>query len=179
MCDTPRAVWFRYALVAALLFGPVRPAYAYENHLTFSAGAGYAAALAQTPTPRHGVATQLAIGIGLGDLFELRLLVPYTIQFDQTVLHRVSPGLEFVYLFDLLEIVPFFGAGIDLPSSFYQDEDRVDFAAHAVVGVDWLLSREWAIGLEARPYLMITALEREPTWLTALVRALWLYEVVP
>jgi hypothetical protein len=101
-------------------------------------------------------------------------------EIGNTPLHRASIGAELVYLIDILEVVPFLGLGIDAPISVLGSEVWADFAGHAVVGVDWLLAREWSIGLELRPYVLFTALSRtsgDPVWLTAVARFQYLFEI--
>lgn len=97
-----------------------------------------------------------------------------------SLLHRAILGAEIVYLIDILEVVPFLGLGIDAPISVLGDEVWADFAGHAVLGVDWLLAREYSIGLELRPYVLFTALPRssgDPVWMTAVARFQYLFEI--
>ena len=62
-------------------------------------------------------------------------------------------------------------------------ETWVDFAGHAVVGLVWLVSRQWAIGVEVRPYVLSTSMSdqpprpADPVWVTAVLRAQMLFEI--
>lgn len=178
-------------LVAALLVAPTR-ALAYEDQAGISLGGGYAAIASDNPYPNdHGLVLQLEGAIGLGDTWELRALASWAIHVGDEPLHRVTGGLELVYLVDILEVVPFLGVGLDLPTSICsphlgadgitslcgRGSVWVDFAAHGVVGVDWLVSREWALGVEVRPYVFLTALSDDPVWITAIIRAQLLFEI--
>lgn len=170
----------------AFLLGP-RTARAYEDQVGVALGAGYAAVASDNALPHHGLALQLEAGVGLGDTWEVRALVAYGAHFDDGTLHRVSGGVELVYLLDILEFVPFFGLGVDAPVSIWDrdagTETWVDFAGHAVVGLDWLVSRQWALGLEVRPYLLFTSMSdqpprpADPVWVTAVLRAQMLFEI--
>lgn len=154
-------------------------AHAYEDQIGLSLGAGYAVIPSDTPLPQHGLAVQLEAGFGLGDTWELRALLGYGVEIADQPLHRLHVGAEIVYLLDILEVVPFLGLGIDLPITLHPAiPEPVDFAGHAVVGFDWLLSREFTIGAEVRPYVLFTRLGADaPVWLTAIVRAQVLFEI--
>ena len=173
------------AIVAALLSPSA--ARAYEDQIGLSFGAGYAVVASDNPLPHHGFALQLEGSLGLDDTWEVRVIAGYALHLDAGSLHRVSTGLELVYLIDILELVPFFGLGVDAPVSIWDREGTtdawIDVAGHAVVGLDWLLSREWAIGLEVRPYVLLTSFDdqpprpADPVWITAILRAQMLFEI--
>lgn len=177
------------AASAALVVAIALPehARAYEDQLGLSLAAGYAVVAVDGPLspagvalPQHGFVLQAEASLGLGDTWELRALAGWAMEIGDTSLHRVSPGLEVVYLLDVLEVVPFLGLGIDAPISIFGDEVWADFAAHGVVGFDWLLAREYAIGLEVRPYVLLTALTRtagDAVWITATARFQYLFEI--
>ena len=52
-----------------------------------------------------------------------------------------------------------------------------DLLLGAVVGVDVLLGREWTIGVEVRPHVMVLHLDSEPFDLAAMVRVQHLFEL--
>ncbi|MDQ3031685.1 MAG: hypothetical protein M3Y87_04650 [Myxococcota bacterium] len=174
------------ALAIAALAIPGR-ARAYEDQFGLAIGAGYAVipsagplSPAGNPLPQHGFVLQAQGALGVDDTWEVRALVGWAMQIEATPLHRVTGGLELVYLVDILEIVPFLGLGLDVPTSILGDEVWVDFAGHAVVGVDWLPEREWSFGIELRPYVLFTALGRasgDPVWLTVTARFQFLFEI--
>lgn len=171
----------RAAAPLALSLALLAPAtaYAYEDQIGLALGLGYAVIPSDTPLPQHGLVLQAEAGFGLGDTWELRALAGYAVHIDDEPLHRIHVGAELVYLVDILEVVPFFGIGIDLPITIHPGVvDVADFAGHAVVGIDWLLSREFALGVEARPYVLFTRLDADaPVWITAVIRAQVLFEI--
>jgi hypothetical protein len=86
-------------------------------------------------------------------------------------------------MIDVLELVPSFGAGLDAvithwPVAAGNDdaELRADFAAHAVLGLDYLLSRELSFALDVRPHLLVTALDDEPLYLTVSASLVWVFD---
>ena len=80
-------------------------------------------------------------------------------------------GVEGLYYIDIFDIVPFFGIGIDvMPTLDGSTFLHVDFAAHARVSLDYLLSRTIAIGLDVRAYVLFTALSTEPALITTKLR---------
>ena len=183
LAPSPRAIIVRVRAAAPLAFalallGPAT-AHAYEDQVGLAAGLGYAVIPSDTALPQHGLAVQAEIGFGLGDTWELRALAGYAVEIADEPLHRVHLGAELVYLLDILEVVPFFGVGIDLPLTIHPLVDRIpDFAGHAVVGIDWLLSRDFALGVEVRPYVLFTRLDADaPVWLTTVIRAQVLFEI--
>ncbi|AKF06907.1 hypothetical protein [Sandaracinus amylolyticus] len=174
------------AAIAAALLCP-SSARAYEDQIGLALGVGYAAVASDNPLPHHGFVAQLEGSLGLDDTWEVRALAGYALHVDDALLHRASVGVELVYLIDILELVPFFGLGVDAPVSIWDREGTtdawIDFAGHAVVGLDWLLSREWAIGVEVRPYVLFTSFgdqpprPADPVWITAILRAQMLFEI--
>lgn len=172
------------ALASLLVPGVAR---AYEDQLGVALGVGYAGVASDNALPHHGLAVQLEGSLGIGDTWEIRALAAYGVHFGDGTLHRIAGGAELVYLIDILEFVPFFGLGVDAPVSIWDTEvgteTWVDFAGHAVVGLDWLLSREWALGVEVRPYVLFTSLSdqpprpADPVWITAVLRAQMLFEL--
>lgn len=160
---------------------------AYEDQFGLAIAGGYAVipssdprSPAGTPLAQHGFVLQGEASVGLGDTWELRAIGGYAMEIGDSPLHRASLGAEIVYLVDILEVVPFLGLGIDAPISVLGGEVWADFAGHAVIGLDWLLAREYAIGLEFRPYVLFTALSRtagDPVWMTAIARFQYLFEI--
>lgn len=168
-------------LACAWIAASPSPARAYEEMLGLSFGAGYGAVTSDAQLPHHAVVAHAGVGVGLGDTFELRGLVAYGFHPGDEPLHRASLAAEIVYVVDILEVVPFFGVGA---GGFLNIRERLGeaslsgtFELHAVVGFDWLLSREWSIGLEVRPWFLLTSLDSDPMWLTVSARAQILFEL--
>jgi hypothetical protein len=171
-----------HALALALALAAPSRAHAYEDQLGVSLGAGYSLIPGGAALPEHGFVLQAGAGIGLGDVWELRFHGAWALQVADAPLHRVVVGAEIVYLVDILEWVPFLGIGISAPISIPTDASAIrgDFAVQGVVGLDWLPAREWAFGIEIRPYLNVTGMLRapgDPIWLTFVARAQYLFEI--
>ena len=168
----------RLGLMATL--APSR-ALAYEDQVGLAAGLGYSLLASDTTLPMHGVAARVGASLGVGDTFELRLNGAYAFHFGDEPMHRAALAFEAVYLVDILEVVPFLGLGIGGILSVHERMTgallRGDFELHAVLGFDWLLSREFSIGLEARPTFLLTALSEDPIWITITARAQLLFEI--
>ncbi|MGE0792144.1 MAG: hypothetical protein AB7S26_41110 [Sandaracinaceae bacterium] len=150
-------------------------AFAYERILSLDVDLGWGWA----PTldaPNHGPTGGVGTSIGFDDTWGLGLyggwaVHPILTEADDQVFQIGLFGAEALYYFDILELVPFFGAGIDVVPSFDGTTWRADFAAHLRVSIDYLLSREFAIGVDVRPYLLITALpDLNPVYLTFQLR---------
>ncbi|MEY4576864.1 MAG: hypothetical protein RL701_1567 [Pseudomonadota bacterium] len=153
----------------------VAPACAYEDQLTLGAGIGYA--FADTAAgARHGVALQLDASLGLGPSWTGRAYLGVQLHpavADSALFTRLGAGAELLYLLDLLEFVPYAGVGLDVFAGNASEPGtwRADFGLHPVLGIDWLLSREFILGLSARPVFVVTDWGQQPLYLTVLVTA--------
>jgi hypothetical protein len=81
-------------------------------------------------------------------------------------------GAEALYYIDIVQVVPFFGLGVDVMPT-YNGAGNVwaaDFAAHLRASLDYLVSREVIIGLDVRPYVLLTALSTDPIYISVLAR---------
>jgi hypothetical protein len=86
--------------------------------------------------------------------------------------HVGTLGLEAVYYIDILQVVPILGVGTDLVASYDPSSRtwRADAAAHLRVSLDYLVTRELFVGLDVRPHLVVTDLDRNPVLVETLVR---------
>lgn len=165
------------SLAAACWPGVAR---AYDRQLGLFAGAGYTGIVGDTPYPPHAVHGSVGVGVGLSDVWELRGRVDYA--FHPSALHRLGASVDLVYLVDVLSVVPYLGLSAGglisiLDASLMLESVRGDFVAGGVLGLDVLLGREWTVGVEVRPTVVITDLDREPLMITGLVRAQALFEI--
>ncbi|HMI91941.1 MAG TPA: hypothetical protein VK509_11285, partial [Polyangiales bacterium] len=151
---------------------PASPAQAYEDQFTLGLGLGYAHAF-PSGAPHPGALTELSASTGLDPTWTARARLAAAWHPSERALYRGIAGAELLYMIDVLELVPSLGLGLDgmvtrLPpaSDDAAAELRGDLAAHAVLGLDYLLSRELSLGLDVRPHLLITALDDEPLYLT-------------
>ncbi len=138
-------------------------------------GAGYAHA----PTaslPRHGALFELSGSMGLSATLSLRARLSYAFHPADRPLHVGLAGADLLYLVDVLEVVPYFGAGLDGVGRARGGSLRMDGAVHLVAGLDYLASRQLALELDLRPYLLFTALHRAPVYLTATLSVVWMFE---
>ncbi|MFW6066755.1 MAG: hypothetical protein ACOC97_00335 [Myxococcota bacterium] len=144
-------------VVAALPPGSAR---AYEDQVTLGLDAGYALALGDGTA--HGVTAGLEASIGLGDVLSLRGRLGYGHHPGGDGLHVAVAGGELLYVLDVLEWVPYFGLGADAFMTVASGDARGDLGLHAVVGLEWLGSRDWLVGLDIRPYLLPLAFDEDP-----------------
>jgi hypothetical protein len=167
------------ALLAALLcWAPPSPTHAYEDQLTVGLDTGYA--LAMMNGASHGIAVGLNASVGLGDLFSLRGRVGYGHHPHGAGLHAGSAGAEVIYLLDVLEWVPYFGLGADGFVFASGGDHRFDLGLHAVVGIEWLASRDWLIGLDIRPFVLPLAFRDaplDPVYFTTTLRFSFIFDL--
>jgi hypothetical protein len=148
-----------------LVWAGVAPARAYEDHASLDAELSYGHAISDSAPP-NGVALGLGAGLGLSDVFSVRgqltwALHPGEPQF--TSLFFLSG--ELLYLIDVLEIVPYFGFGVDVIGSYVSGQEfGGDMGVHPVLGFDWLLSREFTLGLALRSVFLVTGLNDNPVY---------------
>jgi hypothetical protein len=167
------AAWV-FGLLAGLSATPT--ARAYEDVITVDFELGAAFSLSPDfMAPCCGPLFGFANSIGLGDKFSFRGRLEYTWMPGSDDVHAAIAGAELFYLIDIVEFVPFFGLGIDMiaggPDPF--GEPALAFGGHAIVGFDYLLSREIALGLDVRQHVFFNAVEDtnvEPLLLTANLR---------
>jgi hypothetical protein len=167
-----RSSWALLACLAglhALLPGLL---HAYEDQATLGVDLGYAHASAGT-LPHSGAMLGLEASLGLDDIWSVRAIASYSLHPGVHSLSIVMLGAELLYLMDVLEIVPYFGAGLDAIGSWSERSNGLaaEFGMHPVVGLDWLVNRDVALGIAARPVFLITAWNREPIYLTVSVSA--------
>lgn len=175
---------FPLAAIALLLLAIPDAASAYERQVTLdlNAGWGWAPLL---DAPNHGPTAGVGTAIGFdNDAWALGVYAgwavhPIATEPGDEVFHVGIAGAEVLYYFDILEIVPFFGAGLDVMPTFDGSNWGADFAAHLRISVDYLVSREIAIGVDVRPYLLISDLVSaaiNPIYFTFQARFSYLFE---
>ena len=166
-----------HAALPVLLVALALPAFAlpataraYDHQATLELGLGWAHAFDATAYDENGLAVVLGGSVGLGDTFALRGAITWAGHPGPSFAQVGQIGAEVVYLVDILEVVPFAGIGIDAMGTIAGSDARADFAVHAVGGVDWLFQRGMYVGIEARPFLALTALDAAPIHLTVTAR---------
>ena len=147
---------------------------AYDHQLTFDFTAGWGLSPAIVMEPDHGPMGGVGLGIGFDDTWGLGFVAdwavhpPFTDNSDPLQVGLF--GVEGLYYIDILEIVPFFGVGVDFITTFDGVTWRGDFAAHVRVSVDYLVSRDIAVGIDVRPYILFTNLSLDPVYISAQAR---------
>ena len=172
-------LWLGVACVAA------RPslAHAYEDQATLFVDLGYGVALANDALPPHGLAIGLGGSWGLTDAWTLRGRLGYAVHPATPALHVATVGAEVFYLLDLLQLVPFAGVGIDGLGTVFDDGSGTSVGAnvalHAIVGLDWLVSRRVILGVDVRPYILPFSFDDgslAPVYLSASLRFSLVFE---
>ena len=145
---------------------------AYEDQATLGVDVGYAHATAKA-WPHAGAVLGIEASLGLDDIWTVRAFASYSLHPAAQSLSMASLGGELLYLVDVLEWVPYFGAGVTALGSWFGFKDglHIDCAVHPVVGLDWLVSRDLALGVVVRPEFLITAWDHEPLYLSAALSA--------
>jgi len=170
------------ALAGALGLGAALPsgAAAYDEQVSLDVNAGWGLAPALEMAPNHGPTGALATTIGFDDAWAMGINLGWAVHpaftDDSDPFHVGIAGVEGLYYIDILEIVPFFGIGVDLLPTFDGTQWFVDFAAHLRLSLDYLVSREIAIGVDVRPYILLTALSTDPVYLTFQARVSFLFD---
>lgn len=166
-------------LALSLLITAIWPAinaFAYEDQLTVGGNLGFAERIADEG-PHHGGMFGISSSIGLDDIWTVRGRFSYSIHQAPDLLHAFFLSAEILYLIDIMEFVPFLGGGPDGVATLWKDQFDVDFALHAVVGVDYLFSREVIFGLEVRPLFFITSTSTQITFLSVNFTASYSFEM--
>jgi hypothetical protein len=149
-------------------------ALAYEGKISLDFEAGYARVLSGADLPRQGPMLGVASSIGLGDAWALRFRVSYAIHPGGDPLHVGVIGVEGIYLIDIVQLVPFFGLGIDAIGTLRAGDFGADPAVHAIVGLDYLVSPRILIGFDVRPYVLPLSINDldgvDPVYLTVNAR---------
>jgi hypothetical protein len=160
---------------ALLLLSAPATALAYEDQITLGVGLGYANAVSDS-LPASGVLADVAVSYGLSSVWTLRGRVSYALHPDDRTMHVLLTGGELLYMIDVVEVVPYFGLGVDALSRFRADDSHVDPALHGVVGLDYLCSRDVALGIDARVLMLPTELDHDPLYIAATASVTWMFD---
>jgi hypothetical protein len=159
--------------LCATLWNVTETAHAYEDQWTLGADIGAGLVLGNDSAPVAGIAVGVGASVGLSSAWTFRGRLSYDFHPATLPLHVMTVGAEVYYTLDILKFVPFFGVGLDGIGTVQEGALGADLAFHALVGVDWLVSRELVIGLDIRPYVLPFSLaERgiDPVYLSASLR---------
>lgn len=163
----------------AVALAATTTAEAYADRYTLGLEAGYSRVLLDTDAAEHGPLVGLLGSTGLSDVWTLRARLAYGYHPGERPLQLALAGLEALYLFDVLELVPYFGVGIDVIGTAFEGSLGGDVGAHVVVGVDYFLSWSWIVGLDVRPHFLIPPIGSgwlDPVYLTINLRLSYVFE---
>lgn len=148
---------------------------AYEDQISLGVGAGYGHLVSDT-LPAHGVLFATEASVGLDDIWTLRAGFSFDYHPAQHALALMLLSTELLYLVDVLEIVPYFGAGVDGVGALRSGAFAAELGVHPVFGLDWLASRELVFGLALRPIFLVSALDEQPFYFTGTLSAALLFD---
>jgi hypothetical protein len=179
-----RRMRIRGALSAlALILSSASLAHAYEDTLTLGVEAGLGVVVVPESTlPCCGPLIGAETSIGLTDAITLRAHLAWAWHpSPEPDLHLGLFGIEAFYLLDIVEIVPFFGIGLDVLGTIVDGAFGMEFGFHPILGIDYLVSREIAIGLDIRPHFLFLSVfedgRLEPAYIAVNARLSYRFEL--
>jgi hypothetical protein len=153
---------------------------AYDRQITLGLTAGWGWAPALEMFPNNGPTAGVSASIGFGDAWGVAAYGGWAVHppFNGgEPLHVGLFGVEGLYFFDVLSVVPIFGLGVDvLPTFDGLAAWGADFAVHLRASLDYLVSREVIVGLDIRPYVLLTNLSLDPVYLTFQLRVSFVFD---
>lgn len=167
------------AVVLACVASPAT-ALAYDHQITIDAAAGWGVAPAFA-APDNGPSWALSSTIGFAEAWGVGVYAGWSVHPPFNGGEPLQVGLfgaEGLYYIDILEVVPFFGLGVDVLPIFDGNTGQwsADFAAHLRASLDYLVSRDVIVGLDVRPYILFTALGTDPVYITFLARFSYVFD---
>jgi hypothetical protein len=132
---------------------------AYEEQASLDGALGYALLVRDDLPTRQGVGVDLGASIGVYDTVVLRGTLGYALLSDAERREHVGRlRMEGMYLLDVLAVVPFFGLGATLSTAQHSDANvPLRPGVHLLLGLDYLLSRSWILGLDVRTGVLFEA----------------------
>ncbi|MCB9667288.1 MAG: hypothetical protein H6715_04100 [Myxococcales bacterium] len=165
------------ATIAAATLWVAAPALAYQDQISLGVEAGYAGQFGDNALGDHGVALGLSSALGLDDTWMVRAHALYAYHPGTLPWHASLFGAELIYVLDVIEWIPFFGLGAHGMLNVADGEVSADGAGNLVLGLDYVLSRDTVVGLDIRPFVVLSALETRPAYLTVTLRLEWLFDM--
>jgi len=154
----------RYALVLfvvlALADRSAGAARAYEDQATLGFDLGWLGApSADAGVPRNGASVGVSGTLGLSDSWSLGARAGYALHPADVMLHSFVTSVEVMYLVDVLQLVPSLGLGVDAFVSVRDGRAGGDLGVHALLRLDYLLSRKLLVGADFRLIALPFALD--------------------
>jgi hypothetical protein len=173
-----RAAWLLgLAALAGLTPAEAR---AYEDRLTVGVELGVGVVvIPDSALPCCGPLAGITSSIGLDDVFSVRGHLAYAYHPAGDALHVAVFGAELLYLVDIVEIVPYFGLGLDGLGSLFEATAAVELGVHLVGGLEYLFSRDSLLGVDLRlHYVPLSSADRtQPVYFTPTVRYSWFFDL--
>lgn len=147
---------FRVLAASAWLLVSTR-ARAYEDQATVDAALSYVVVAESASLPVHGAGVELGASWGLGPSTSVRAAAGYAALVDaRESAHLGRLRLEALYALDVLQLVPFAGLGASVLAGEGADGGvQLRPGGHVVLGLDYLASRTWLVGLDLRAGLAL------------------------
>jgi hypothetical protein len=139
-------------------------------------GVGYAN-LVSDVLPSHGVVLSAEASMGLDDIWTVRAGLALAQHPANAPVSVMLASAELLYLIDVFELVPYFGAGVDGIGTLHAGALGTDLGVHPVLGLDWLPSRDLVFGLAVRPIVLVSALDQAPVYFTFALTASMLFDL--
>ncbi|HEY6879769.1 MAG TPA: hypothetical protein VI299_17195 [Polyangiales bacterium] len=139
--------------------GAADNARAYDEQWSLDGALGYALLVRDDWPTRQGAGVDLGASIGLGDTVVMRGSLGYALLSDGSRREQIGRlRAEGIYLLDVLQLVPFLGAGVTLTTAQHSDAQvPLRPGVHLVLGLDYLWSRTWTLGLDVRSGVLFEA----------------------
>jgi hypothetical protein len=144
----------RLALLSAILCSSAPSnARAYEEQLSADLALGYGGLAANAQLPDQLTSIDVGAAVGMSDWLVARTAFGYAALLgDGHPVHVGRGRFELAYMLDILQWVPLLGIGgglwaLDEPSS---SGLRLRPTGHLWLGLDYLASREWTVGVDVR-----------------------------
>ncbi len=170
----------RLSWLFLVLLGWTTPttALAYEDQVGLGVDVTYGRFVPDARRP-DGLLLGITGSLGLDDTWTARLRLAYGGHFatdaaPETLQLGMASG-ELLYLFDILEWVPYFGLGADAVTFNDSEGFGVEAGGHFIVGIDWLPTRELVIGADIRAVTLLSYWEQRPFYMAFSLSASWLF----
>jgi hypothetical protein len=156
----------RLALLSVFVSAPTG-ALAYEDQLAVGLDVGYA----DVATTRVGAGFGGGphAKIGLDDTWNLYAAGFYSYHPGET-LHVATLGAGVEYVFDVLQWIPWGGLGAEVLWAAQGDEQGAEGGIQAALGLDYLASRSYSVGIVLRGHTILSALDTFPLYGTLALR---------
>lgn len=165
-------------LVALACWAVPFRAHAYEDQIGLSVDATYGRIVPDSSRP-NGALLGITGSLGLDDAWTVRARLAYGVHpgtdLNPETLQVGIASAELLYLFDILEWVPYFGIGADVMTLNDSSGLGAEAGGHIVVGVDWLPTRELFVGGDIRMLTLLSALDQRPLYMAFTLSLGWLF----